>query len=163
MAYAVLADLTVFGLVSATLAGIDPVTQNRHLSAASGFIDSYLNGHFTLPLKSWDDALIQKCCEIAAGTLLTIRGYDPEDSGDKTIIRRYEIAQAWLNDIKEGSITPVVMDSSQIQGQPSGPNTLQMATEPVTTQASTGPMTFQREDNAGAQVFVGAPRQRGWR
>lgn len=163
MAYAVLSDLTVFGLMSATLATIDQVTQNRHLSAASGFIDSYLNVHFTLPLKSWDDGLIQKCCEIAAGTLLGIRGYDPEDEGDQSIMKRYEIAQAWLVEIKNGELTPVVIDSSPIQGQPSGPNTLQMTTEQVTTQASTGSLTFVREDSSGGQVFVGAPRQRGWR
>lgn len=146
-----------------TLSSVDGTTQSRHLNAASDFIDSYLNVHFNLPLKAWGDGLTQKCCEIAAGTLLIIRGYDPEADGDKTIMLRYQGAKDWLISIQQGEITPVVTDSSAIQGQPSGPNILQMNTEPVTTQASTGPTFFNQEDSVGGTATVGAPRQRGWR
>lgn len=165
-AYAVLADLTTFGLTSDTLSTIDPNIQTRHLSAASGFIDSYLNARFILPLKTWDDSLIQKCCEIAAGNLLTIRGYDPENEADRSIYTRFENAKAWLEDIKQGNILPVVTDSSSSSGDQSvgGSSTLQMSTEAISTQATTGATKFnQQVDSTGAIAVIGAPRQRGWR
>ena len=159
-AYAVLTDLTTFGLMSSTLSTLDNSTQQAHLDAACDLADSYLGSKFKLPLTAWGKALTQKVCELAAYTAVSIRGFDPEDPGDKTIYIRGQAAIAWFTGITEGDITPVVTDSSGTPGQFGGPNTLQMSVQGTTPMTSGD--TQINVDNSSPSVIVGRPRQRGW-
>jgi len=159
--YATVTDMQTFGLTSATMATVDTVTQETHLSAASDLADSYLGSRFDLPLLSWGPALTQKVCELAAEAILTIRGYDPEDPGDMSIMLRGKNAREWFESVKEGDTTPNVQDShGSDDTQFGGPNTLSSYTQP-NSQAQI-PGTETRE-GGNPSIVIARPKARGWR
>lgn len=158
--YATIDDLSIYGLNASVLASLTPVQQNAAIDAASDLIDSYLNSKFKLPLLSFGKGLTQKTCEIASWTLLSIRGFDPEDPADAEVKHRYDVALQWLTDIKNGEITPNVTDSGT--GQYGGPGILQSTTQP-SSQPSPGGTVYQTVLQDGTIVVTGAPKQRGWR
>lgn len=161
--YAVISDLTTYGLTSATLSTIDNVTMTAHLNAASDLVDSYLNSRFDLPLQSWGPGLVQKVCELAAESVLTIRGFDPNDPGDMTIVMRGKAAREWLEGIQDGEITPVVADSNATPGQFGGPNTLSSSTQPSDQAQIPGSELREGGDNGSPTIIIGRPKARGWR
>lgn len=162
--YATLSDLLKFGLNQATLntATTDTPTQQAHLDAASDLADSYLKSKFKLPLTTWGIGLTQKVCEIAAFTLICVRGFDPDNLADSQIVRRHDEAIKWFVKITEGEVTPPVVDSSGTPGQYGGPNTLQATVLPSSGLATPGGTLTPQTGTDGGIVYVGAPRQRGW-
>jgi phage gp36-like protein len=117
--YATAADLSNLGLASQALSVITPDEQNAALLAASQTADGYLNSRFVFPLINWGTDLKTHVCEIAAFTLLSTRGYNPDAN---SIVRdRYKDAIRWLEQVAADKITPVITDSSVPQGnQPDG-------------------------------------------
>lgn len=158
--YAVLDDLSIYGLNASVLSLLTPIQQQAALDAASDLIDGYLNSKFKLPLVTFGKSLTQKVCEIASWNLLSIRGFDPEDPADAEVKKRYDVALQWLQDIKNGEITPNVVDSGT--GQLGGPGILQSNTQP-SSQPSPGGTAITTSLPDGTVIVTGAPRQRGWR
>lgn len=123
-AYATTTDLATFGLSADALAGIDTNAQTAALTAASRLADGYLRARFTLPIATPSVDLVEAVCKIAAYTLLSARGFNPEAGADQNIRDRYRDALAWLKDVAAGTATPALTDSSPA-GQLGGPFVLQ--------------------------------------
>jgi phage gp36-like protein len=146
--YATLTDLTTLGVPSAALSGVSTVEQQRALDAASTLADGYLRAKFTLPISIPSIDLVEAVCKVAAYSLLSVRGYNPETGSDPNVRDRYKDAIAWLKGVAEGSITPALTDSS-----PGG--------------VLGGPFVLQAQLSGSASdglpvVVPGAPRARGW-
>lgn len=161
--YAQVEDLQVFGLPFEALSTLSTDVQQRHLDAASGFVDSYLNSRFVLPLTKWGAEITQKVIEIAQWKMLSKRGFDPDDPGDREIKDCYDQAIIWLDFIRDGTVTPLVVDSNPTPGKFGGPNTLQSTTSPDSPEAQSGSVSLGRPDGGGgSSIYVGPPRSRGW-
>lgn len=103
-AYATMSDFALYGLPSGVGAGSSTIT--AHLLAASRFIDEYIAPRVTLPLTSWTSRLTQLTCQIAAYTVLTVIGFNPESPNDKAVESTYDKAVKYLEGIREGQIQP---------------------------------------------------------
>jgi phage gp36-like protein len=110
-AYATRADLANLGLPAGALTGVSTAQQDAALAAAASKADGYLQDRFTLPLTAWGDDLKEAVCHVAAWTLLSSRGFNPEQGGDASVRTRFEDAIRWLEKIAAGTVTPVVTDS----------------------------------------------------
>jgi phage gp36-like protein len=104
--YAVRGDLVGLGLMGGALANVPTTVQDNALQAASGLIDSYIGGRYTLPLTTWGQDLLRACCVIAAYDLLTSRGFGMVNGPDDNIRLRYLDIIKWLEDIRDGE-TPI--------------------------------------------------------
>jgi phage gp36-like protein len=102
--YATATELQNFGIPAAALSGISPTIQNQHLTLASGKIDSYLRGRYSLPLVSpFPDEIIAATCALAAYTLLKRRGFNP-DAYDSNFRDEYLSTLEWLVMLSEGKV-----------------------------------------------------------
>ncbi len=165
--YATPTDLANLALPAGSLPAFvtTPIQQN-HLDAASGIVDSFLGAKVRLPLVGTPPLEIKlRVCQLAAFTLLLLRGYNPDVAVDEQVYRMYEDAMNWLKAIARGEVNPVVTDSGTpgVQGG-GGPFTQQVNTG--TTSASsqgtlTGQVTVDSSGDTGT-VAVGSPRIRGW-
>lgn len=164
--YAGPTDLATYGLMSPAMVSIDTATILAHLSAASDLLDSYLGSRYDLPLQSWGPVIVQKVSELAAESILAIRGYDPNDAGDMTTMIRGKAAKEWLKGIQDGTIQPNIQDSNPSPGQFGGPNTLSSSTTPssqATLPGSAGSQSELISDGASPTIIIGRPKARGWR
>lgn len=161
MIYATIDDLSVYGLNAIVLDKLTPAQQTAAINAACDLVDSYLNSKFKLPIVTYGAALTQKVCEIASWTLLSLRGFDPEDPADNEVKNRYDTALKWLEGIKDGEITPVLVDSGT-PGNYGGPGILQSNTQPSSQASPGGTLNIQTLQD-GTVITTGAPRQRGFR
>jgi len=102
--YATAVELANFGLPAAALGGISAAIQNQHLTLASGRVDSYLRGRYSLPLSTpYPDEIKAAVCSIAAYTLLKRRGYNP-DAYDSNFRDEYLSTLDWLDKLSEGKV-----------------------------------------------------------
>lgn len=102
--YATTTELQNFGIPVAALTGITAAIQNSHLTLASGFIDSYLRGRYSLPLAvPYPDEIKRATCNIAAYTLLKRRGFNP-DAYDSNFRDEYLSTLEWLDKLSEGKV-----------------------------------------------------------
>lgn len=166
-AYAVLADVYNLGVPQAAVASVATLTQQAALDAANAEVDGYLAGRFKLPLSVWGADLKMHVCARAAFTILTVRGYNPEDGADKAIEDRSKAAEKWLKGIADGDITPNVTDSSTVGSNDSGtPFAYQMTVSqgpsPNPSQLSLGSGPPSITETAAGFVTVGSPKVRGW-
>lgn len=104
--YATTAELAQLGINAASLAGISTGDQDKALSAASAEADSYLAARFSVPLTTWGDDLRAAVCKIAAWTLLSRRGLNPDDPAAAVYRSNAEDARAWLDRVARGIVTP---------------------------------------------------------
>lgn len=154
--YATPGDLVVHGGVPDALTDIPVPDQQAALDSASTVADGYLRSRFTLPLipsgtaPLWPVDLVSAVCRIAYYTLLSARGFNPEQGSDSNIRSRYNDAMAWLKDVAKGNVTPMVTDSS-VNGALGGPFVVQ----PVLSDTVTNP-------DGSAAIVVSAPSARGW-
>ncbi len=126
--YATTDDLTALAIPAEAIADLDPAIVTQALASASDDADSYLRNKFTLPLTAWGQDLRKAVCRIAAYSLLSSRGFNPQASNsDRLIADNNEKAIAWLRDVGKGLATPSVTDSSPT-GLPSVPSAVR--TEP---------------------------------
>lgn len=100
--YADTTDLVRLGLPSAALTGVATAAQEDALDAASAEADSYLRARYVVPFTSWGDDLRQCVAAIAAETLLTTRGYNPQAGRDDVIANRADRWRSWLKDVSAG-------------------------------------------------------------
>lgn len=109
--YATATDLANLGLPAAALEGISPAIQDEHLRKASGRVDSYLRGRYSLPLAApYPDEIIEATVILAAYSLLVFRGFNP-DEYDSNFVRRYQDmvgntsvggSRGWLDRVASG-------------------------------------------------------------
>src|SRR4051812_24637359 len=129
-AYATVADLTNYGVMSAkTFGDLTGPQLQAAIDAANDTADSYLAARFKLPLTSWGKALTQKVVAIARFELLTQRGFAPEGDHAAAIVEAKKDAIRWFEGIADGTITPQVVD--QTNGKPGGPFTAQGTADPM--------------------------------
>lgn len=96
------ADFAVHGLPATALDGFAGDVDD-YLTTAAGVVDSYLRGRYLLPLSSPYPPEVVECeCVLAAYTLISVRGFDPEDSSDVNIKLRYDDKVKWLREIARG-------------------------------------------------------------
>jgi phage gp36-like protein len=110
--YATPEDLASHGLPEGWLAGVSAPDQAKALLAASGVVDSYLAGQFTLPLAAWGPEITRVVCHIASWDLMCRKGFDPEDPADGAIQTRYEAAIRWLEKVSAGRVVPPGVEDS---------------------------------------------------
>jgi phage gp36-like protein len=107
MSYATQANLTSLDLPAAALAGMTAagVDPDEHLDAAAAKIDTYLRGRVTLPLGTpYPAEIISLNSALAAYSMLSVRGFDPQNGTDMNVRQRYEDAVAWLVAFSAGKV-----------------------------------------------------------
>lgn len=102
------------------------------LDAASDWLDGFLARQFTLPLLTWGSDVSGTAAADAALTILTARGYNPNEGADVAIRERRDDAARWAELVARGAVIPTVTDS---------------ATE---------------DEGIAADVYVSSGRRRGW-
>lgn len=113
VAYAVLADLYVFGLPLVAMGSVSTATQQRVLDARNDFADDKMRARYKLPLQApYPDSLKMHICMLAAWDILMIRGYNPSAAADVNIATRGELATKWFDDVERQRAHPNVIESS---------------------------------------------------
>lgn len=101
--YASIDDLTQAGLPAGALASLDKRTWNQALIRASSLAASYVGAKYTLPLAApFDPQLTDAVCQIAAWRLLCLRGFNPDNDGDKVVRQGFLDATEWLTRVANG-------------------------------------------------------------
>jgi len=101
---------------------------------------------------------------MSAFSAIAMRGFDPEDEGDKVFASRKNEALRWLEQIAKGEVTPVVVDSTSggTGGAGGNPFTAQARTTVNSTQPTLdGQVTVSASQQSGV-VVTGRPTLRGW-
>lgn len=112
-AYCTVDELSDFGISEDAIGAIEAPKLDAAITGASGLIDSYLKGRFTLPLISWGSDLRRAAAIITVYDVIQTRGYNPnEDSEDDQLRLRYLDVIQWLRDIAAEKATPTVEDSA---------------------------------------------------
>jgi hypothetical protein len=119
----ILADLEDFwrwGLPARAVEDVEPADAVSHcLLAASdlgyGSVPSRWRRKLSHP---YPPALRQKVCELAAGEVLTVRGYDPDDAADQAIAKRAGAAQEWFERLSNGALIPPWVDDEDEDTEP---------------------------------------------
>lgn len=167
--YATPADLVLYGVNAQALASTyTPAQQQTALDTSAQYIDSYLAGHLTLPLKSWGADIRRACAVLAAYDLMFSRGYNPADGADVLLKERHDDIVSWLKGISQGKIMPSVQDSSALASTDPGGGgaftrqaSVQYNSTP-TGQSLSGAAPGVTQNAAGGYVVVGSPSLRGW-
>lgn len=155
--YAERTDIPLYGISPDALVGVAGVaaTQDAHLDAATGLIDSYLRNRFAVPLTTWGVDIRAAAATIAAYTLMSIRGFSPQ--GMKDLLQRYENVIKWLRDIQDAQATPEGADASGGEGDIGTPVVVQAIVSSTADEDS-----FWSKDEGEHVVSVGTPKLRGW-
>ena len=107
--YAQISDLTTYGLPAVAIGpNLSPTTLNGILTAVSTKMDSYFRGRYALPFVTFDVDVVECCAKIAAFEVLRIRGYDPENAGDKAVKDGHDEAIKWLDKVQRQQAHPNV-------------------------------------------------------
>ena len=137
--YATATDLANLGMLGAALANVPAAAQTEALQYASAVADSYLQGHFMLPISQWGYDLVGAVCSIAAWTLLAARGYSPQSNADKNIRLKYLDALKWLDEVSKGLQAPIgIIDSSTSPSAVDGSTAIRVDGFSVTTTSIRG-------------------------
>jgi phage gp36-like protein len=131
--YATSADFRKFGgLTSRVIDSIDAPKLNEALADASLFFDGYAKSHFGVPLTTPSIDVKIRVCWVAAWMLVTSEfGFNPENPADQTVIKNYDSAVRWLEQVSKGAIVPVDTGDQT-------PTTLENAPEVYSSEASRG-------------------------
>ena len=102
--YATTTDLADLGLPADALSGTTAAIQNKFLTKASGKIDSYLRGRYSLPLSvPYPDEIVDACVAITAYKLLKRLGYNPSGY-DEQFAEDHQTALDWLDKLSKGVV-----------------------------------------------------------
>lgn len=102
-------DLTALGVQAEALSGIGSVAKAQALLAATYELAGYLT-EYTLPITAWGADLRLHTTKLAAHTLLTVRGLNPDGEDVKQL--RTD-ALEWATKVAEGKIRPIgIVDST---------------------------------------------------
>lgn len=119
MAYAVIADLDLYGLPSPTLAKMTNAQKSAALEAASAEIDRYIRQRYKLPFISFGVEFTQWCVRIAKYRLIELRGFNQTATGDADLKADYDRVLLDLIDVREQKLHPeCVWDTTKPFAQP---------------------------------------------
>lgn len=101
--------LVALGVQAEALAGISSAAKQRALLAATYEICGYLSG-YTMPITAWGADFELHTAKLAAHTLLTVRGINPDGEDVKQL--RIDAIE-WCGKVNKGEIKPIgVVDST---------------------------------------------------
>lgn len=123
--YATQSELTSLQIPAAALAGVTAsgINPDDHLVQASGKVDTYLRGRYSLPLTApYPNEIKMVTLQLAAYTIICARGFDANDPADVTFRMQYDDAIMWLREIAAGKVnlalaadaTPTVHDGRPV-------------------------------------------------
>jgi len=113
MAYATRTDFEQLGLPPDALDALDsrvPGSVARAIDAASTLADGYLRARYVLPLAAFGDDLTQAVCAVAAASLMTTLGLDPESPMATLIRERSKEGRRWLEMVAAKKIHPSITE-----------------------------------------------------
>lgn len=110
--YLTLNEYAKLSLLPAAFGAVASDVKEARISSRSRWADGYLGGQFELPLTAWADDLRHAVAMAVDWDLMSYRGFNPEASADRVVLLRFEQAQAWLEQVALGKVTPMVTDSS---------------------------------------------------
>lgn len=118
LVYATLADFHRLALPGAATTGLVTSDIVAALRAASDEADDVgLDDAYTLPLTAWPDSLKRHVSNIAALTVMGVRGYSPEAGTRDTFKDRADDAIAWLKMVGQKGASGIV-DSTPETNEP---------------------------------------------
>jgi phage gp36-like protein len=112
VAYAVLTDITNFGIVASALSSLPDDVKLAALDAASVRVDGYLRSRYKLPLTAWGQDIVEATVVIAVWILMSRRGFMPAAGSDALIRERYLDTLQWLNRVGRQEVQPDVKPTS---------------------------------------------------
>ena len=102
-------DLATLGVQAEALTDVSSAAKTQALLAATYELAGYLTG-YTLPITAWGADLRLHAAKLAAHTLLTVRGLNPDGEDVKQL--RTD-ALEWATKVSEGKIHPIdIVDST---------------------------------------------------
>lgn len=102
-------DLTTLGVQAEALSGISSAAKAQALLAATYELAGYMPG-YTMPITAWGADLRLHTAKLAAHTLLTVRGLNPD--GEEVKQLRID-ALEWAGKVASGKIRPLdIVDST---------------------------------------------------
>lgn len=104
-AYIDLDQFKALGLPARALDGFtgDPVD---HFYAGTTTVNSYLRGRYQLPLTPpFPGEIVNATAKLAAYSILSVRGFDPENAADVNIRMQYDDMVRWLERLADGKVT----------------------------------------------------------
>lgn len=104
--YATITQLTQFALPAEAVQNISNAQLQAELDAASTVADSYLRGRYPNGIASFDIDLSLNVCYLAAYSIMSARGYNPEAGADSIYRDRWMAATEWLKGVQRQSIHP---------------------------------------------------------
>ncbi len=117
-------DLGRFGISREALRTIAPTDLDSAIRSTSSLMDSYLGApgsSIVLPLTVAGQDLVECAAVMAVYTLISARGYNPQDPAHETLRQRYEDKLAWLKMISLGTVIPSgIVDSGTAESASSG-------------------------------------------
>lgn len=116
--YAFVTDLLNFALPSVSVQAIASNVLQSQLDATSIWADGYLNPRYALPLVAWGSDLTMNVCWVAALTIMSFRGFNPDQGADEVIQLQHDKAVKWFEGVQRQAISP----SSIVQAQVTPPN-----------------------------------------
>lgn len=103
--YATIDEFKMLGLPPNTVKNVENAVLNAFLTKASGKIDSFLRGQYSLPLTSpYPDEIVMTAICLARYMFMVWRGYRPDEFDDE-IRKSYEDCLAWLKMIQDGTVS----------------------------------------------------------
>ena len=112
-AYAVLADLYVYGMPAVAMGSVSTATQQAILDGRNDYADDKMRARYRLPLQTpYPVSLKQNICMLAAWDILMARGYNPGAGADVNIANRGQMALDWFNDVERQRAHPNVIEAS---------------------------------------------------
>lgn len=118
LVYATLADFYRLGLPSEAISALTTSDILGALRAASDEADDIgIDDAYTLPLTAWPDSLRRHVSNLAALTVMGVRGYAPEQGSRDTFKDRRDEAIAWLKMVGQKGASGIV-DSTPETNEP---------------------------------------------
>lgn len=74
---------------------------------------AYYGNRATLPLTEVDGGFTRAVCARAGLSLMAYRGFNRQAGADKEIVEASARATAWLEQVRDGSLNPYFVDSSE--------------------------------------------------
>lgn len=89
-------------------------TIDASLQAASDMADGYFRKRFTFPLMSIGFDVKRQVCALACFDLISHRGFKPDSGTDDVIVKRYDDAIRWFENVAKGLIEPDIVDATDV-------------------------------------------------
>lgn len=167
--YATRTELGLFGMTAAALGTFSDEQKDAALQGASDHADGHLGQRFRLPLLGTIPIAIKMhVARIAAWILMSGRGFKPGTTDGETLHQAYKDANAWLEKVAAGTVTPAGITDSDTGEEPGTSETGQGAAFVVspssrdTSEAVSRYAEFNGRDVPAPAGVVGPPRVRGW-